>query len=643
MCAVANARRDVIVLSVDLADAFSTLDRAYARQQCGAYLPEARAIIDGWLPERVRHVVGGSAEAPALVEQERGLDQGCPLSPGIFSVAVRDPLASGQLTLRSLDPEGECCAYLDDTYFVGRPKAVMAGLCAWEHACNAAGLYVKPTKTQIWAPDPTTVLPPYMAQYRVASLKAVGSNLAYTPPATRWERDEPAEDRRDVPLSTFGEDGITEATVRETGEAFLANQRRYFQQLHDLRTEGLPLLHTYILLRTWTQGASIHLQRMLPLPLEWAASVDMEALACLESLLEAPGLDTLQPFLKIKDGGLGLGSASFRGPGALLAAWESGLPRTAAALQLRTAVALWEVWPALAAALRKADEGQLELSGARPDPDRWQQRMEGREGRSQREYTSMARDQAWKHYKHLCSADQLTAIEAAAGPSAGAWLDITEGAMPLADHAWRQAVLRRLNYQILPVEKPCQLRTRQGVACRQRMCLKAFHALICPVGPMMTARHDAVKAALLGWIHGQGVSALAEQIVPHWRAKDGTEARLDIVYTAGPRGTVYIDVTITCCTHANREGQPWQDVATRLLRREITKHHRYPGPGLVPFVVDTNGRWGPEAEVWLKGFLNRLHKDERGPARRLLRAKIAEALHSSIADQITLASLPSRP
>ncbi len=55
-------------------------------------------------------------------------------------------------------------------------------------------------KTQLWSPDPRAVLPDeyaQYAQYRVSTLKAVGSTLAYV-------RDYQLEvDWRDIPLTDF--------------------------------------------------------------------------------------------------------------------------------------------------------------------------------------------------------------------------------------------------------------------------------------------------------------------------------------------------------------------------------------------------------------------------------------------------------
>ena len=60
--------------------------------------------------------------------------------------------------------------------------------------------------------------------------------------------------------------------------------------------------------------------------------------------------------------------------------------------------------------------------------------------------------------------------------------------------------------------------------------------------------------------------------------------------------------------------------------------------GLVPFVLDINGRWGAEAETWLRRAVGELSETERNAARRSLRSAVARALQGQVAEQIALAT-----
>ena len=75
-----------------------------------------------------------------------------------------------------------------------------------------------------------------------------------------------------------------------------------------------------------------------------------------------------------------------------------------------------------------------------------------------------------------------------------------------------------------------------------------------------------------------------------------------------------------------------------LQRRERLKHRRYPFPGLVPFVLDVNGRWGAEAETWLRRVVGELPDAERNAARCALRSGVSLALQSQVAEQVALAT-----
>ena len=58
----------------------------------------------------------------------------------------------------------------------------------------------------------------------------------------------------------------------------------------------------------------------------------------------------------------------------------------------------------------------------------------------------------------------------------------------------------------------------------------------------------------------------------------------------------------------------------------------------MPFVLDVNGRWGAEAETWLRRVLGELPEPERNAARCSLRAAVSRALQSQVAEQVALAT-----
>ena len=139
---------------------------------------------------------------------------------------------------------------------------------------------------------------------------------------------------------------------------------------------------------------------------------------------------------------------------------------------------------------------------------------------------------------------------------------------------------------------------------------------------------------------------LYEQRVPSWdrRARSSAgetieHAVLDIEY-ADDDGTRWIDVSVRhpaagsdteVRNAARRDGE-----ASR--RGERTKHERYPGQRLTPFVTETPGRIGAEARYWLLSQVRALPEDTQ--ARELDHAyrAISCAIQSEVAKQLRRAA-----
>ena len=127
-----------------------------------------------------------------------------------------------------------------------------------------------------------------------------------------------------------------------------------------------------------------------------------------------------------------------------------------------------------------------------------------------------------------------------------------------------------------------------------------------------------------------GAHVVLEQRAPHLdrQAADGsvTESRLDLVVTDKGR-TYWVGVVIT---------DPWcSDLGTlraRLVRdgmaaeaAEGTKHRRY-GVTVVPFALETGGRWGALGRAWWSRLYSRLPAAARGACGRALSACLQTSL-----------------
>ena len=141
-----------------------------------------------------------------------------------------------------------------------------------------------------------------------------------------------------------------------------------------------------------------------------------------------------------------------------------------------------------------------------------------------------------------------------------------------------------------------------------------FHALVCQVGGLFIRRHHSLRDAF-AWIGRQaGFAARTEVYEPAWtRARTNAQgeleveqARLDNRFEGPPSDPlIYGDVVVThpegsACLHkaADADGAAAAGAAE-------DKHRRYPAwalPGgrLIPFSVETFGRWGKEALDFLR-------------------------------------------
>ena len=191
----------------------------------------------------------------------------------------------------------------------------------------------------------------------------------------------------------------------------------------------------------------------------------------------------------------------------------------------------------------------------------------------------------------------------------------------------------------------CQLRRSAGAQsplllgqkCGAPLDTHCSHALNCPIGGGPTRRHNAIRDAVANWLRTLGHHASIEQTIGEWCSPDHGQAVLDVVYYSGVHDRICLDISVidSVAVAATQGGRSY---AAALQRREREKHARYPHRGLVPFAVDMNGRWGMEAENWMRRVLSELPEAERHDARCSLRSAVARGLHSQVAAQVAHAT-----
>ena len=89
------------VLSMDISNAFTAINRDAALDAVRRRAPQLYAIVYHWLMTSTEHVPQSlDTESPVTLHQHVGLDQGCPLSPAVYCITVAEPLALVEQAMR---------------------------------------------------------------------------------------------------------------------------------------------------------------------------------------------------------------------------------------------------------------------------------------------------------------------------------------------------------------------------------------------------------------------------------------------------------------------------------------------------------------------------------------------------------------
>ena len=617
---LAELRPTAAFLKLDFRNAFNSVKRSAVLRAVQKRKPELSRVATTLLPKTTHHWWYDKQGGAKQIEAECGVDQGCPLSPALFAMAMADPLATLTAQLREVDPQVQVLSYLDDVYVVTTTENATEALSAAAKCFAPLGLELNRSKTEAWSPKPDADLPEGVR--RPATLVCLGSTL-------RWDADDE--------LSYMEVDGEHSDDHSSQWNQSLHRLRHFTAQLDVLRQNGLPLHVALVLHRTFVNGAISHLLRAGGCPDWFAALWDGEVKAWYSRELQRDLPDSARTLLTLpfKLGGCGVSSVTHVRDAALVGSWDLCLKDVATKLGANSAAQFRDGAPITSKRIDEAAD-RLRQAGVPDFHFEWEAAIVEAKAGQQHEHTQAIHEARHSGLLDSLPAEAAADVRSGGGPGAGSFMDLPdESAIRLDDYRLRTCLRARLLLPH-PAHDPtrasaptthCQHRNASsGVTCGRPLDASGQHAETCGEGGATVRGHNAVRDALAAFLVASGSPAEIEQHVPAWDRPERDlrgntkvdsaghtvydRAILDVsFYERGTGRRAHADVVIGSAKTV--------DAADRQLRAQMDgrkagqsaarKRARYPptanpGEGLVPFAIEARGRLGEDALALLRSM-----------------------------------------
>ena len=98
-----------VIVSLDAANAFNTISRPSVRRALVERVPKLARACGWWYARDTTHVYWDEMQRACPILAERGVDQGCALSPALFAIALAPQLQALEQALRVRDDRACAC------------------------------------------------------------------------------------------------------------------------------------------------------------------------------------------------------------------------------------------------------------------------------------------------------------------------------------------------------------------------------------------------------------------------------------------------------------------------------------------------------------------------------------------------------
>ena len=247
-----------------------------------------------------------------------------------------------------------------------------------------------------------------------------------------------------------------------------------------------------LLLRSWSQGACVHILRQATVTTEWCQRVDGQLVAAVEAILSGVlnAGQVAQLFMKIKDGGMGMGSAVWRREAAWVGAWESGFKDALTRggfTNVQSLRAMWPEWHDRAAEVQRHLK-TMQGGERKALATNWEYWAGMVEDKRQHKHTQKVYEAMVKAFHQSVSAVDSLAVLMCTGPEANAHLlagDGDDGSVTMSDVHLKAAIRRKLRFgdPVPNASGKCMHKQKQG-----RVCGRCYandngrHAVTCALG-----------------------------------------------------------------------------------------------------------------------------------------------------------------